>query len=418
MMQIRNTHTVRHAVPQFVTRGIAGFTIAASAICLTAQTVPPVQVGESSKPAPEITMRHPTPNDTLVSPEVEKDGYVTFRLYAPEAKTVKLQAEGPEATPGMTQENMMASYTGVPMERRADGVWTIHFGPIQSGIYRYNFVVDGVAVVDPRNPEASETLNQVKSVYEVPGAAFMEIGKDTPHGAIASIEYFSKATGGMRRMHVYTPSGYEKNNVKYPVLYLLHGAGDSDDSWPTVGRAGAILDNLIAAHKAQPMIIVMPAGHVSRTFAFSDPSMMGHDAFIDDVINVVVPYVQQNYRTIEDRDHRAIAGLSMGGWQTLTIGISRSDLFGYVGIFSSGWFANSIQHEKETVLAQYVKAGKPFKLFWMGAGKQDIALANAHLTADALKTGGIQPVFHDSEGFHAWNNWRDYLYLFAPQLFR
>jgi enterochelin esterase family protein len=166
------------------------------------------------------------------------------------------------------------------------------------------------------------------------------------------------------------------------------------------------------------MIIVMPAGHVSRTFAFADPSMMGHDAFITDVIDVMVPYVQQNYRTIDDRDHRAIAGLSMGGWQTLTIGISRSDLFGYVGIFSSGWFANSIQHEKEMVLASYVKTGKPFKLFWMGAGKQDIAMANAHLTADALKTGGIQPVFHESEGFHAWNNWRDYLYLFAPQLFR
>lgn len=416
MIHTRYTHTARHVVLRLVPCGIAGLVIAASALCLTAQATPPAQVGANPKPAPKFTMPPPTPNDTLISPEVEKDGYVIFRLYAPEAKTVKLQAEGPESTPGMTMESMMASYAGFPMEKGADGVWSIRFGPIQPGIYRYNFLVDGVAATDPRNPASSESLNQVRSMYEVPGAAFMETGKDTPHGAIASIEYYSKATDGMRRMHVYTPPGYEVGSAKCPVLYLLHGGGDSDDSWPTVGRAGAILDNLIASGKALPMIVVMPAGHVSRNFRLN--SVMGHDAFNDDLIDTIVPYIDSHYRTVADRNHRALAGLSMGGWQSLTVSLTRPDLFAYVGIFSSGWFQDSLGKEEETTLVRYKASGLTYKLFWMGAGKLDIAFANAHATETELRKYGIEPVFHESEGFHAWNNWRDYLNLFAPQLFR
>jgi len=363
-------------------------------------------------------MPPPTPNDTLVSPEVSADRHVTFRLYAPDATTVKVQSEGPEATPGATTKDVTAGYAGVPLTKGADGVWTAQIGPIQPGVYRYTFVVDGVSTTDPRNPDSSESLTQVKSMYEVPGADWMEYSKDVPHGAIASIMYFSAATNGMRRMHVYTPPGYEKGNTNLPVLYLLHGGGDSDDSWPTVGRAGAILDNLIAAQKAVPMIVVMPAGHVSRTFRLTSPNAMGHDQFNEDLTGTVVPYIEAHYRTIADRDHRAIAGLSMGGLQVLTISLTRSDLFAYSGIFSSGWFPTALQNEEQTTIAGYRASGKPFKLFWMGVGKQDIAFANSHASETLIEKAGIKPVFHESEGFHAWNNWRDYLKIFAPQLFK
>lgn len=404
-------HTYHSAV-----RAVACLSIASCALCAQGQSAAPSHAAEKPNARPAPSMPAPTPNDTLVSPEVGRDGYVIFRLYAPDAANVKLQAEGPEATPGMTMQGLMSGYRGSSMEKGSDGVWTIRFGPIQPGIYRYNFLVDGVATTDPRNPDSSETLSQVRSLYEVPGAAFMEIGKDTPHGAIASIEYYSKATGSMRRMHVYTPPGYESGCTKYPVLYLLHGAGDSDDSWPTVGRAGAILDNLIAAGKAVPMIVVMPAGHVSRSFKMN--GIMGHDAFNDDLTDNVVPYIDTRYRSIADREHRAVAGLSMGGWQTLTVSLTRPDLFSYVGIFSSGWFKDSIGSEEQSTLAKYKASGLRFKYFWMGAGKQDIAMTNAHATEAILREYGIRPVFHESEGFHAWNNWRDYLEIFAPQLFR
>ncbi len=169
-------------------------------------------------------------------------------------------------------------------------------------------------------------------------------------------------------MHVYTPPGYENGSARLPVLYLLHGGGDSDDSWPTVGRAGAILDNLIASGKAVPMLIVMPAGHVSTEFRLMPGARMGHDAFNDDLVKVVLPYIDAHYRTVADRDHRAIAGLSMGGLQTLNIALDDSADFAYVGVFSSGWFPNSIKEEQDTDVAQYRASGKPFRLFWVDAG--------------------------------------------------
>ena len=168
-------------------------------------------------------------------------------------------------------------------------------------------------------------------------------------------------------MHVYTPPGYEHDSKTYPVLYLLHGGGDTDDSWPTVGRAGAILDNLIAEHKAVPMIVVMPAGHVSRDFQLqSGLNTMGHDKFNGDLTGSVIPYIDKNYRTVADRNHRALAGLSMGGLQTLDISLSRSDLFAYVGVFSSGWFPTMREQEEQTDLASYKASGQPFKLCGSG----------------------------------------------------
>lgn len=358
-------------------------------------------------------------NDTLRSPEVDAQGRVTFRLFAPQAQQVKLQAEGRDATPGITPEQLKSESERSTMTKGPDGVWSMQIGPIQPGVYRYTFLVDGVQATDPRNPLSSESLNSVRSMYEVPGAPFLEYRADVPHGAIASVWYQSAAVGGLRRMHVYTPPGYEHDNRNYPVLYLLHGGGDTDDSWPTVGRAGAILDNLIAGHKAEPMIVVMPAGHISRDFQLRiGQNTMGHDKFNEDLTGSVISYIDKNYRTVADRDHRALAGLSMGGLQTLAISLSRSDLFSYVGVFSSGWFPEMREHEEQTDLAHYKTSGQPFKLYWVGVGKFDIANANSAATASLLRKYGLTPTTKETGGYHAWTNWRDYLHEFAAEIFR
>ena len=360
----------------------------------------------------------PNPNSNITSVEVQPDHHVIFRIWAPDATAVKLRAEGLEATPGITPEQLAPTYGGFPMTKGDKGVWETTIGPITPGTYRYNFVVDGVATTDPRNPLTSQSLTSARSLYQVSGSSFTEYSPTIPHGAIATIYYNSSATGGLRRMHIYTPPGYEAGTSRLPVLYLFHGGGDSDDSWPTVGCAGAILDNLIAADKAVPMIVVMPAGHISTSFRLTPGVRMGHDAFNDDVTKVILPYVDAHYRTVADRDHRAIAGLSMGGLQALNISLDDSADFAWVGIFSSGWFPANQKEEDETDLAQYHSSGKPFKLYWVGAGKYDIALQNSNATVALLNKFGIKTEVHESGGFHAWNNWRDYLNQFAAKIFQ
>jgi len=367
---------------------------------------------------PDMQMPKPTPNDTLTSWEVHPDHTVTFRIYAPESKTVLLQAEGRDATPGIAPEIVYGEMAGIAMQRQENGVWEHTIGPIEPGVFRYNFVVDGITVVDPRNPLTSESLTGSKSLYEVAGNPLFDVDTKIPHGAVSVVNYWSPVTKSMRRMHVYTPAGYANSSARLPVLYLLHGGGDSDNSWSTVGRAAVILDNLIAAHKAQPMIIVMPAGHVARSFTLSaGANTMGHDAFNEDMVSVVIPYIDQNFRTVADRDHRALAGLSMGGLQSLTLSLVHSELFSQIGIFSSGWFPNLIEQEKATDLAQFKASKNNFALYWVAAGQYDIALKNCEATIALLKDAGIEVDYRQTGGFHAWNNWRDYLASFAPRLF-
>ncbi|MBS1805596.1 MAG: esterase [Acidobacteria bacterium] len=387
-------------------------------LSLQAQSQEKIQQPPAQTPPPAFQMPAPTPNDTLKSIEVQPDHRVRFRIWAPAATEVKLSAEGPEATPNITPAEAYKNVGGVPMTKGEQGIWEAMIGPIEPGIYRYTFSVDGVSTTDPRNGLTSQSLTHASSLYEVPGADFMEYKSDVPHGAIATIYYESKAIPGGRRMHVYTPPGYETGTARLPVLYLLHGGGDSDDSWGTVGRAGAILDNLIASGKAAPMIVVMPAGHTSTEFRLTPNVRMGHDAFNDDLIKVVLPCVDSHYRTLADRDHRALAGLSMGGLQTLNISLADAKDFAYVGVFSSGWFPNSIKEEQDGEVAQYRASGMQFRLFWVNAGKYDIALQNSHATVAVLKKAGINVEDHESGGFHAWNNWRDYLHQFAPLLFK
>lgn len=233
-------------------------------------------------------------------------------------------------------------------------------------------------------------------------------------------------------MHVYTPPGYESGRGKFPVFYLLHGAGDCDDSWTSVGRAGFILDNLLAAGQVKPMIVVMTAGH-TRPFGFGRGGGRGQpDEFVQDFLNDIMPYVEKTYRVYTDQKHRAIAGLSMGGGQTINIAIPHLDKFAFVGVYSSGIFGipggsqaarpnqpegPSFEEQHQAVLDD-PKLKKSLKLFWFSTGKDDFLIGTTRATVDMFKKHGFQPVFNESPGAHTWINWRNYLNEFAPQLFR
>ena len=268
------------------------------------------------------------PGPKVVSPEVSVDRHITFRILAPKAEKVRLSGgdiQGKEAR---------------DFAKGADGVWQLTLGPIDPGAYRYLITVDDVSVIDPTNPSTSESNNNVWSLVNVPGLEF-EDTNDVPHGALAAVTYYSTSLKKFRRMHVYTPPGYEANAEKYPVFYLLHGSSDSDGSWSSVGRANFILDNLIAAKKAKPMIVVMPAGHTRPLGSPRPEGVAGRppvDEFATDFMTDIMPYIESHYRVIADKQHRAIAGLSMGGGQSLNIAISHLDKFGYLGVFSAGIF--------------------------------------------------------------------------------
>jgi enterochelin esterase family protein len=348
------------------------------------------------------------------SPEVQADRKVTFRILAPKAEAVGLiSSDIPNDSPDPGKPRALT--------KGENGVWELTIGPVDPGTYRYSFGVDGVATVDPRNPAVSESNSNVWSVVHVPGADFMDT-TDVPHGAVSVVYYRSTALGRTRRMHVYTPPGYERGQEKYPVFYLLHGASDSDDSWTSVGRANFILDNLIAAGKAKPMIVAMPAGHTGP-FSFGAPapgggrSGLGNGGFEDDFVKDIRPYIEAKYRVLTGTNDRAIAGLSMGGAQTLTIALANIKDYGYVGVFSSGiLFRDMGEWEKE--MEGKLKDRDGLKLLWFATGSQDFLIRQSRQSVETLKKLGLNPVFKETTGAHTWINWQKYLNEFAPQLFR
>lgn len=371
------------------------------------------------------------PRPVVISPEVLADRRVTFRIVAPDAQRVDLRSPGD--IPGIDGRGTVL----VPFARNTEGVWETTVGPLPAGAYRYVFVVNGLTVVDSRNSMTSQTNATVYSLVVVPGSDLFDT-RNVPHGAVASVYYHSSALGGIRRMHVYTPPGYETSRDRHPVLYLLHGAGDVDDSWASVGRAGFILDNLIAAGRAKPMIVAMPAGHVTGAGAAiggSTPTTgdaqdlpgirAGADPFADDFVTDLLPFVEKNYRVLTDRQNRAIAGLSMGGNQTLNIAIPRLDKFGYIGVFSSGIIgggrgAPPIIDAWEThnlTFLDNAASKRGLRLLWFSTGKDDFVMQTTRNTVALMKKHGFSPVFIESDGAHTWLNWRDYLAVFAPQLF-
>ncbi len=380
---------------------------------------------------------------TVTSPEVLADRHITFRILAPNAQSVRVTGgDIPELAGGRggAQGGTPPPPRGV-MTKGDNGIWEVTLGPVDAGAYRYNFNVDGVTVIDPRNPAISESNTNVWSLVVVPGSEWMDT-KEVPHGAVASVTYYSTALKKFRRMHVYTPPGYETSTAKYPIFYLLHGAGDCDEAWTSVGRAGFILDNLIAAKKAKPMVVVMPAGHTSaagfggggRGAAPAAGGPPPVDEFTQDFMTDIMPYAESHYRVQTDRAHRAIAGLSMGGSQTLNIAIPHLEKFSYVGVYSSGLIGSfgggrggaatpapagpspwETQHMAELDNAATKKG---LKLLWFSTGKDDGLITTSKATVELLKKHGFSPVFEESPGAHTWLNWRNYLIEFAPQLFQ
>jgi len=341
----------------------------------------------------------------VVSPEVRPDHTVTFRLRAPKASEVTVSGEfGQPAV----------------MNKDDSGVWSATVGPVEPGLYDYGFSVDGLRILDPANPNPKVGLNLSTSLLLVPGdPPLIYEARPVPHGTVTTHWYDSKSVGVTRRICVYTPPGYSNGKGKYPVLYLLHGSGDDEAGWTLIGRANLIMDNLLAEGKARPAIIVMPNGHVPRPpQPSSDPAERARASslFENDLLKDIVPLVESNYRVFKEPALRAIAGLSMGGGQSSSIGLNHPELFGYVGVFSAG-----LSRDPDVAFKRMKEnkdlSRKNLKLLWIACGKQDGGFANAEKLSHWMNENGAKNVWRPSEGGHTWPNWRLYLSELLPLLF-
>lgn len=334
-------------------------------------------------------------------PAILQDKRVKFRIVAPEAKQV--------------QVDLGKKYD---MQRSAEGVWTCTTEPQGPGFHYYSILIDGVAVADP----ASETfygMGRMASGIEIPfdGDEFYQV-KDVPHGAIRSQRYYSDLTKSWRHMFIYTPPSYDKDNAKkYPVLYIQHGGGEDERGWAQQGHTDIILDNLIAEGKAREMIVVMSNGNVGG-MNFGRP--LGKDAFSMELLQNIIPFVEKNYRALTDPANRALAGLSMGGIQTLNTGLPNTDKFAWLGVFSSGWFAqsnNSAMYDflakNKDLINQNLKS-----LFLTMGDKEDMAYDNCQKMKMEFDRIGIKYSYYDYPGGHTWPVWRENLYRFSQILFK
>ena len=347
----------------------------------------------------------------LNSPTVNPDRTATFTLEGPEATNVMLNFQNmvgpsPAADP-------------YPMTKDADGVWSITMGPLDPNWYGYGFIVDGVKIADPANRNIWSGSTSAWSYVFVPGpeADFMA-DAPVPHGVVATVRYFSKVTQTERQMQVYTPPGYNHDNRRYPVFYLMHGGGGNDTDWIVNMRANYIMDNLIAQGKAVPMIIVMPDGFVG-TYPMNGP--ITADIFPQELLGSIVPAIEENFRVAPGAKNRALAGLSLGGlWSLDTLFLNPGDI-AYIGVFSSGWFAGFRDDlvQNYSYLLTDPMVNKDTKLFWITiGGPEDIAYNNNYATLEIFDQYGINYTFVQGTGGHVWDVWRHNLWDFAPLLFR
>ena len=347
--------------------------------------------------------RQPTPNDTLRSTVVLPDNSVVFQIYAPEAESVAVMGDLPWDKPAK-------------FVKEANGVWKGRIASMVDGLYRYRFLVDGVTVYDPKAPNAGETSALLTVAPK--GDEFFAM-KNVPHGAVAERYYWSEPLQQMRRMHVWTPAGYEKSSEKLPVLYLIHGGGDTDNSWPGVGAAGFILDNLMAEGKMKPMVVVMPNGSIEMP----DGNFMGEvPVFADDMVTSIIPFIEANYRVYTDQDHRAMAGLSMGGMETLEVTLNHPEMFSYVWVLSSSFAPGNkevYEYERGRLKKEAARYNKNFKeLVFTQGGPSDIAYNNCKETLKLFDEAGVKYEYHEVSGGHSWEAWRQNLYDLAQRIFK
>jgi enterochelin esterase family protein len=344
----------------------------------------------------------------VVSPEVHADGRVTFRITAPRASEVTVSGDFAQGRQALTKD--------------PQGVWSVTVGPLAPDLYSYSFSIDSLGVADPINPSLKLSPRNSSSLFEVPAdqPQFFD-PRPVPYGTVHLNWYQSQVLGALRCAYVYTPPGYEKGKDRYPVFYLLHGAGDTESEWVLVGRANLILDNLIAEGQARPMVVVMPFGYPQGTvkLGLSAPANPDRNLFTKDLVEDLMPMVERLYRVSNQPDQRAIAGLSMGAGQSLNIGLNRLDLFHWIGAFSSAVRGQEAELEKSyaALLANPAAANKKIRLLWIACGKQDGLFAANRSFSDLLKKHEIKHTFVATEGAHQWQVWRRNLNEIVPLLF-
>ena len=348
------------------------------------------------------------PPDGLVSPEVHPDGKVTFRIRA--AKAVEVTLFG----------DWMPVGSKHPMIKDAEGVWSTTVGPIEATIHLYSFTVDGVTMADPVNPRIKLRQRTSASLVEIPAKGAPWEVRDVPHGSV-EVNWLRTAiiNGETRQIFVYLPPGYEKNpKQRYPVLYLLHGSGDTAESWTQVGAANLILDNLIAEKKARPMIVVMPLGHAVPFGSPREIAAKNTPLMEDYMLKELMPWAEAKYRIAPGRENRALAGLSMGGGQTFNIGFEHLDLFSALGVFSSAPGPDFAAKFK-VVLDDAEGTNSKLNVFWYANGDKDPVFTRAKETSDLLNRHEIRHTFRVIEnGLHTWPVWRRCLGEFVQLLFQ
>lgn len=359
-----------------------------------------------------------------MSPEIQPDNSVIFRIKAPDAKTVVLYGTWPPAEFQSTIQMV-----------KKDSIFEAKVGPLPSAMYEYRYLVDGISTIEPGSAMVTRDGIWIENRLMVPGAqADLYDVKDVPHGQVSEVWYPSPTLGSQRRLSVYTPPGYEKSNKRYPVLYLLHGAGGDEEVWINRGRANYILDNLIAAGKAVPMIVVTtngnpatPAAPLDRTFSTkiidNGPAGMSSQKFEESLLKDVIPFIEKNYNVITDAEHRAITGYSMGGYQTQNITNSNPDKFKYIGVMSMGLFSSvmqrGIKYDKDAYLKQLEALKKSsLKVYWIGIGKADFLYQSVIKLKALYDEVGLKYTYVETDNKHEWNAWRLYLTEFAPLCFK
>lgn len=363
-------------------------------------------------------------NPRLVSPDIQPDNSVIFRIKAPGASSVKVVG------------TWAADFKPVPMIKKDSGIYEVKIGPLASDMYEYRFILDSALMLDPNNNAVTRDGSYIENRLLIPGKLGDLLAvQNVPHGNVTAVWYPSPTLGTNRRMHIYTPPGYENGKDKYPVMYLLHGGGGDEDGWISRGRANYIIDNLIAAKEAVPMIVVITNGNPDAVAAPLDKPLitntkelpgigsMASRRFEESLIKDVIPYIEKNYRVIADADHRALTGFSMGGYQTQNTTNYNPGMFNYIGVMSMGLFSafgnNNSNYDKEKHVAQLkaLMATKP-KLYWIGIGKDDFLYATVTKLRGLYDEIDFKYTYRESEGSHTWKEWRLYLTELVPKFFK
>ena len=362
----------------------------------------------------------------IISPEISSSNTVTFKLLAPNAKEVKVSGDW------IPSEGWIPGSKSLTKDE--NGIWSYTTEPLASELYSYSFNVDGLKVLDPNNVYANRDIANIMNIFIIGGGqADLYKVSNVPHGSVTRAWYNSETLGVSRRLTIYTPPGYESSTEKYPVFYLLHGAGGDEEAWMALGRASQILDNLIAQGKAKPMIVVMPNGHTANASAPGesdkglykpDMSTMMRSGFAGEMessFKDIIKFVESTYRVKADKENRAIAGLSMGGLHSMVISANYPNTFDYVGLFSAATGIdprNNSEMYKDFDAKLKKQKENGLKLYWIGMGKSDFLYNSGIEFRKKLDGIEMKYTYRESDGGHIWKNWRIYLTEFVPLLFK